>query len=112
MTASQHTTDPTADVIACDLSALSATERAAHTALAGELFTSAVLATDELPDGYAFHFAADAYPQVAAFVANERRCCPFIAFAIEVAPYHSGLSLRLTGAPAVKAFLQTQFGAL
>jgi hypothetical protein len=34
---------------------------------------------------------------VARFVANERRCCPFLAIAVERAPDAGPLWLRLTG---------------
>jgi len=43
------------------------------------------------------------------FVANEQRCCPFIAFAIDVPPRQADVWLQLIGSAAVKAFLQTEF---
>jgi hypothetical protein len=95
--------------LACDLTALSPAERDAHTALARDLFTTALQATTELPDGYAFQFAADAYPRIAAFVASERRCCPFLTFTVSVPPHQSSIWLRLTGSARVKAFVQTTF---
>ena len=91
--------------LVCDLAALSATERATHEARAVRLLATAQT-TQELPAGYAFRYPATAYPQVAAFIAAERRCCPFFTFVLEVPAGAGPLELRITGAAGVKNFLQ------
>ncbi|MGH2544748.1 MAG: hypothetical protein ACRDIB_18305 [Ardenticatenaceae bacterium] len=91
--------------IACDLTAIGSPEQQArHQALSERLFSSA-LEVQELPDGYAFRFPAEYYTMVTAFIANERLCCPFFTFTLEVTPERGPLWMRLTGRDGVKAFL-------
>ena len=45
----------------------------------------------------------------ARFVANERRCCPFLTFTLELAPDGGPLWLRLTGPAGTRAFLEAEF---
>jgi hypothetical protein len=92
---------------ACDMTAIPAEERGAHHALIRRLM-SEVSEVRELPDGLAFRFPADAYDAVARFVARERLCCPFLHFALDVAPERGLLWLRLTGAEGVKAFIRAE----
>jgi len=96
--------------IACDLTAIDAAQRAAHMALAEQLFNAAAQEIQELPDGYALRYSADHFRSIAEFVANERLCCPFFTFAIEVAPERGPIWLRISGQDGVKAFLKTELG--
>lgn len=96
--------------IACDLSELDAEVRATHLATARQLMSDGAAEVRELPDGYAFRYAAAQYEQVAQFIANERLCCPFFSFALEVTPAHGPLWLRITGGEGVKEFLQSELG--
>ena len=61
---------------------------------------------DELTDGYAFRLPADPvlFQQAAEWVSLERRCCPFVQFALEWNEDDS-VWVRFTGAPGVKEFL-------
>jgi hypothetical protein len=92
--------------LACDLSAIAPQQRAAHESLAKQLLTEAAQETEELADGYAFRFPAEQYLDVAAFIANERLCCPFFTFALEVTADQGPLWLRITGREGVKDILQ------
>src|SRR5262245_17195197 len=96
--------------IACDLTAIPAGEREAHETLAKQLFFEAVRERHELANGYAFEFRADEYRQLTDFIANERLCCPFFQFTLEVAPARGPIWLRITGGEGVKAFVQSEFG--
>jgi len=60
---------------------------------------------DELDQGYAFRFGPDEYPLVVDFVRNERLCCPFFHFEVEVQADHGPVWLRITGTEGVKAFI-------
>jgi hypothetical protein len=94
--------------IACTLSD---PERARRTAeLETETF-AAVLEIRELPNGYAFRFPADAewLSRLAAFVAEERHCCPFFTFELVFEPAEGPIWLRLRGREGVKAFIAEQF---
>ena len=44
---------------------------------------------------------------IAKFIENERLCCPFFNFGLEVEPNSGPLWLRLTGGEGVKEILQT-----
>lgn len=99
---------PTPEVpIACDLTALSAEQQALQVSQAHLLFTQVAQETQELADGYAFRFAADNYRLVTDFIANERLCCQFFTFVLEVPPAQDPLWLRITGRDGVKGFLQS-----
>jgi hypothetical protein len=100
----EHDTGSTG--LACDLSAIAPEQRAAHQALASELFRQAAEETAELADGYAFRFAAERYADVTAFIANERLCCPFFLFTLEVAAERGPLWLRITGREGAKAIFR------
>jgi hypothetical protein len=91
--------------LACAPGAIPPNERPAHFALARRLFTEAARERRDLPDGLAFRFAADGFEQVARFVANERRCCPFLHFEITVYPADGPVRLRITGPPGTREFL-------
>src|SRR5262245_62047056 len=95
--------------IACDLTAIPAGEREAHETLAKQLFFEAIPQRDELADGFAFQFRADQYPLLVAFVGNERLCCPFFRFVLEVTPGRGPIWLHITGGEGVKEFIQSEF---
>jgi hypothetical protein len=94
--------------VACNPHALPPEEWAAHQATAQRLFAVDCIGREELPDGYAFRFPAAALPLVAAFVAGERRCCPFLTFVVEVPPGEAPIRLRLTGSPEAKAVIAAE----
>jgi hypothetical protein len=92
----------------CDLTAIAPEQRPAHQALAARLFGELALETRELSKGYTFHFGAEHLVEIASFVANERRCCPFFGFEIAVAPEGGPVTLSITGPAEVKAFIQKE----
>jgi hypothetical protein len=98
-------------IIACDLTAIDASERDQHFLTVEQLF-AAVQYSDELPDGYAFRLPAERLLDAAHFIANERLCCPFFTFALHLEPNGGPLWLRLTGSAEVKQFIQAEFGAI
>lgn len=106
------THERTVSPFACDMTAL-ALERDQHIATTTALFR-AVETIRELPDGYAFRFASQRHllEQAAAFVALERRCCPFFGFTIEVEPEGGPFWLHLTGREGVKPFIQAELGGV
>ncbi len=95
--------------LACDLTAIAAEQRTAHQALVERLLFETPQEVRELAEGYAFRFTADDYAAVMAFVANERLCCPFFTFGVEVGAERGPIWLRLTGDAAVKEFLRAEF---
>lgn len=98
----------TQSALACDLTAIAPEQRIDHQRLAHDLLTHAAAETRELADGYAFCFPAERYGEVTAFIANERLCCPFFRFGLEVTPERGPIWLRITGREGVKAVLQAE----
>lgn len=93
--------------LACVPGAIPAAERAAHFALAAELFGT-VAERREVEEGYAFRWGAEWLERVMRFVANERLCCPFLEFGITIAPADGPVWLRLSGPPGTRAFLDAE----
>ena len=91
--------------IACSLPQAEQAERGEL--IAGEIFAGADQ-VDELPDGYAFRFAAteDRIAGLLRFIAAERRCCPFFTFELAFAPDHGPVWLRLRGPEGAKAVVE------
>ncbi len=96
--------------MACDLNAISASDRARYNELRRMLSASAV-GKRELPHGIAVQIATErmALAQLAEWVSFERKCCPFFEFRIEVAPKSGPVWLSLTGRAGVKDFLAHAF---
>ena len=103
--------DAGAVALACVPGAIPAAERGAHFERLTRLFTTAVRERRALPDGYAYRFDAGAFEELARWMALERRCCPFLRFALEVAPDDGPVALRLTGPPGTRAFLDAELPA-
>jgi hypothetical protein len=93
---------------ACNMKALTGTERARHQELSHTLF-SAVQEKRELANGYAFRLPPGDLMTVAEWVSFERKCCPFFAFEIEQAKDNGALWLRITGSDGVKPFIVEEF---
>ena len=99
-------TNPTLP-IACDPAAIDAEVRSTHLSAAEQLLRHDAVEMQELPDGFAFRYPAEQYAQVTQFIANERLCCPFFTFTLEVTPAHGPLWLRITGSDEIKAVIQS-----
>jgi hypothetical protein len=107
---SQSSASDTPFLFSCVMAALSREQRTAHIELISQLFGGLVQETRELPDGFAYRFAAEHYELVATFINNERRCCPFLRFTLDVAPHGAPLWLHLTAEGDVKPFLREEIG--
>ncbi len=72
-------------------------------------FRSAVVATEELPDGYVFHVPGDkkSIGVVWEAIVAERECCPFLTFELTAQPNMGPVSVRVTGPAGTKEFLKT-----
>jgi hypothetical protein len=65
-----------------------------------------------LADGYEFEFSADpqTYQQLTDWVWAERACCPFFDIVVRLAPEQGRISLKLTGRPGTKEFIEADGG--
>lgn len=94
--------------LACVPAAIPAAERSPHFALARKLFIELAKERRELPSGYAFRFEASELEALSRFIANERKCCPFMTFELDVAPASGPLWLRMTGPEGTRAVLDAE----
>jgi hypothetical protein len=92
--------------LACVPEAIPAAEREAHFALAKRVWWELPAERRELPDGYGLRFDPEQYAVLATFIANERLCCPFLRFTLEVTPGQGPLWLRVTGDERAKEALR------
>jgi hypothetical protein len=92
--------------LACDLTAIPASAREEHITTAPQLFEVAQ-EIQELPTGYAIRFQNEPgrFAAVAKYIENERLCCPFFNFGLEVESNSGAIWLKLTGAEGVKELL-------
>ena len=94
--------------LACTPAAIPADARGAHFALGARLFGVRVRERRDLPDGVELRFDAADFDDVARFVGNERRCCPFLHFHLELLPGDGPLWLRLAGPAGTRDLLAAE----
>ena len=97
--------------LACVSGAISPEQRTGHFELIDRLFHKsrrAGLASDDLPNGYEYQFELEALADVARFISNERLCCPFLVFDLRVAANEGKISLRMSGPPGTREFLDAE----
>lgn len=93
--------------LACVPEAIPEGERAGHFALIARLFRERLQQKAAVSGGYEYAFDGEDFVDIARFVENERRCCPFLTFSIEVTS-EKGLLLRLVGPPGTREFLDLE----
>ena len=91
--------------IACDMMTIAADQREEHIARATRLLGAEFQERYELPDGYTWRFTADQYVELCKYIDNERRCCAFLAFTLELTPGHGPIWLRITASAEGKLAL-------
>ena len=71
-------------------------------------FESAVIAAEELPDGYVFRLPRDKKWMAVLWeaIVAERECCPFLTFELTAQPNMGSVSVRVTGPAGTKEFLK------
>ena len=94
----------------CNSKALTPEEREHHKRLTDKLL-AARKATVETEKGYEFQYSpADvSVAEVADWVTNESKCCPFFDFHIDLEQEGKLVCLRLTGEEGIKAFIRAEF---
>lgn len=95
----------------CNLKAITPSERIRHGLLSWKL-KEARIETKELADGYAFRLDSQmvSIANVADWITNERKCCPFFDFEVEMERDGGPLWLKLRGNDGVKQFIVPEFG--
>src|ERR1051326_2482255 len=76
-----------------------------------EVFRGIHVSAMELPDGFAYTFAAtsDALLQIAQLVGLERKCCAFLTFKIIVEGGAAQIRLEVTGPKEAKMLIADYF---
>jgi len=94
----------------CNLKALSPEERQHHRQLSEKLMAVQQQIV-EIVKGYEFQFspANVTLAELADWVNNESKCCPFFDFHLDLEQKGKLLCLRLTGEQGVKQFIQSEF---
>ncbi|HEX7736456.1 MAG TPA: hypothetical protein VF458_16505 [Ktedonobacteraceae bacterium] len=72
---------------------------------------AAVQEIQDMPAGYRFRLLPDSTMllKVAEYIANERLCCPFLHFTVEVEANEGPFWLCLTGCEGVKEYIRSIF---
>ena len=92
--------------IACSLTTMELRDRESR--LLAQ-FRSAVIETEEIQDGYAFHLPGEEkwIRLGVELIVAERECCPFLTFDVTALPNMGPIIVRVTGPAATKEFLKT-----
>ena len=98
--------------LVCNMTALDAEERRRYEALRRE-FGDAVQEVRESAEGYSFRLTREdaVLTGVARWMTFERRCCPFLSFALEVKGSEGPTWLHLNGPKGTKEFLKAELEA-
>jgi hypothetical protein len=85
-------------------------QRESHIQTTTELIRS-VQGVQEVEDGYQFMFLneSELIRKIAEFISNERLCCPFLSFSLNIASNLEPISLSLTGPIGTQEFLRAEF---
>ena len=96
--------------IACDPEAIPREERGSHAALARRLFGGrrGSVAPGMPGEGYQFEFEDVLFEDLARWIANERRCCPFLRFTLDLRPAGGSIGLTMTGPEGTRAFIEAE----
>ncbi len=109
-TSAKRRTMTTQSKFHCNLKALNPTERTRHKQLTDKLIATRKEIV-EMEKGYKFQFSPSdvSARELADWVADESKCCPFFDFHIDLEREGSLLCLRLTGEEGIKAFIRAEF---
>ena len=97
-------------VFACNLKAISATERPRYIELVKRV-REAMRDRTEISNGYAFKLDSKTItlPEAAEWISMERLCCPFLTLQLSAAGNQTHWVLTLTGPEGVKPLLDVEF---
>jgi hypothetical protein len=94
--------------LACSPGAIDPGERGAHRELIWQLFSNRVEERQPIRHGYEFRFPSHSLREVVRFLENERKCCPFLHFNLDVPPSVAAVHLRITGPEGTREFLDAE----
>lgn len=96
--------------LACNMDVFTSAQRESHVQTTTELI-QAVQSIQEVGNGYEFRLPnqTEFISKIAEFISNERLCCPFLKFTLNVFSNNEPVSLSLTGPIGTQEFLRAEF---
>jgi hypothetical protein len=96
--------------LVCNMDVFTSAQREAHIQTTTELI-QALQSVQEVKNGYEFTFPNETefISKIAEFISNERLCCPFLKFTLNILSNREPLSLSLTGPIGTQEFLRAEF---
>jgi len=96
--------------LVCNMDVFTSAQREAHIQTTTELI-QALQSVQEVKNGYEFTFPNETefITKIAEFISNERLCCPFLKFTLNILSNREPLSLSLTGPIGIQEFLRAEF---
>jgi hypothetical protein len=94
----------------CNIKALTPEQRAHHKQLGDKLMVARTEIV-AMPNGYEFQFSPKnvTLAELADWVVEENKCCPFFDFHIDLENEGTRICLRLTGEEGIKQFIRGEF---
>jgi hypothetical protein len=96
--------------LVCNMDVFTPAQREAHIQTTTELI-QAVQSVQGVENGYEFTFPNETQfiSGIAEFISNERLCCPFLNFTLNIISNREPVSLLLTGPLGTQEFLRAEF---
>jgi hypothetical protein len=96
--------------LACNMDVFTPAQRDSHARITTELMQS-IQELREVKNGYQFLFPneAELISKIAEFILNERLCCPFLEFTLQVNVNNEPISLALVGPEGTQEFMRLEF---
>ena len=97
--------------LACNMDVFTSAQRESHIQTTTQL-VQAIQSIQEIENGYEFIFPNETkfISRIAEFISNERLCCPFLKFTLNVFANSEPISLSLIGPIGTQEFLRAEFG--
>ena len=96
--------------LVCNMDVFTPVQRESHIQTTTELIQS-LQSVQEVENGYEFTFPNESklISKIADFISNERLCCPFLRFNLNIVSKTEPISLSLTGPIGTQEFLRAEF---
>ena len=97
--------------LACNMDVFTSAQRESHIQTTTQL-VQAIQSIQEIENGYEFIFPNETkfISRIAEFISNERLCCPFLKFTLNVFANSEPIALSLIGPIGTQEFLRAEFG--
>jgi hypothetical protein len=97
--------------LVCNMGVFTPNQRESHIRTTTELI-QAVQSVQGVENGYELKFPNETefISKIAEFISNERLCCPFLRFTLNIISNDEPVSLLLTGPMGTQEFLRAEFG--